>query len=128
MMEIQDKPVYWDVTGQVCFIGGKGFGLTPELRSIVMGDETSINEYLHAAGPLPEGISTAAVECLESIKLMIGVNKNDRPTDNKPIRASGFSKRRHKRDRLAKGSKHRVGDFIRVEVGEKLPNDKVKSR
>ncbi|MFC1943751.1 hypothetical protein ACFLWO_04170 [Chloroflexota bacterium] len=38
---------YWSDDEQICFVDGKGYGLTPELRPICLGDEQDILNALN---------------------------------------------------------------------------------
>jgi hypothetical protein len=113
--------VEWDATNQICFTGGKGFGLTPELKSVCLGDEKSVNQYLNGNSPLPKNISLNAVECLKSVKKM----KGDKENDIKPIRSSGFIKQRNFGNRFTQSIKHRACDITRATPGQKVPCRKV---
>ena len=123
-----DKPVSWDSTGQIVFAGGEGFGLTPSLKSIFLGEEDVITEYLALNGPLPGNIGIEGTECLEWIKSLLGVKQNDRAADNKPIPGKSFRKQTNQRGRIAKNSQHRTCNFVRVKAGKKLPIYKVEPR
>ncbi len=37
---------YWSECGQICFVDGKGYGLTPEPRSICLRKEEDIKKFL----------------------------------------------------------------------------------
>ena len=44
-MNVKTSKLYWSECGQICFVDGKGYGLTPELRSICLGEEEDIKKF-----------------------------------------------------------------------------------
>ncbi len=57
---------YWSECGQICFVDGKGYGLTPELKSICLGDEQDILNAL-SSGQIKEGLVPLPRQVLASI-------------------------------------------------------------
>jgi hypothetical protein len=50
---------YWsEPDGQIFFTGGKGYGLTPELQTICLGDEKDILKYLETGEMNPDWTPT----------------------------------------------------------------------
>jgi len=57
---------YWSDDGQICFVDGKGYGLTPELKSICLGDEQDILNVLNS-GKIKEDLTPLQRQILVSI-------------------------------------------------------------
>ncbi len=57
---------YWSDDGQICFIDGKGYGLTSELKSICLGDEQDILNAMNG-GKIKEGLTPLQRQVLVSI-------------------------------------------------------------
>jgi len=58
---------YWDSTGQIFFTGGKGYGLSQDLKTVCLGREHDILSYL-AGGNMPAETSQVTIELLQKIK------------------------------------------------------------
>jgi len=57
---------YWSDDGQVCFVDGKGYGLTPELRPVCLGEERDILNTLNG-GKIKEDLTLPQRQVLASI-------------------------------------------------------------
>ena len=50
-MSEKGSKLYWSECGQICFVDGKGYGLTTELRSICLGEEEDTKKFFDTGEP-----------------------------------------------------------------------------
>lgn len=61
-----EKKDYWSNCGQVFFTGGKGYGLTPSLETICLGEQQDIEAYL-AGGTMQDNLTPVQRQTLVEI-------------------------------------------------------------
>lgn len=107
---------YWDDTGQIFFTGNQGFGVTPELINICLGNEFEIQVYLKG-GNLPRNINQEAITELQRVKEIQESGINGTIELQKP---GAF------RSRTAGKAKRGTTHVKPASVRKRLPGDKVK--
>ncbi|MFC1932653.1 hypothetical protein ACFLXU_03355 [Chloroflexota bacterium] len=65
-MSEKGSKYYWSDDEQIYFVDGKGYGLTPELKSICLGDEQDILNTLNG-GKIKEDLTPLQRQVLVSI-------------------------------------------------------------
>lgn len=64
----KERRDYWSDDGQIFFTAGFAYGLTPELKTICLGSEEDVNQFLNA-GDNGDKFTTSQLEVLEQIKI-----------------------------------------------------------
>ena len=102
-MSEKDHKDYWSDDGQICFVDGKGYGLTPELKSICLGDEQDILNALNG-GKIKEDLTLLQRQVLTGIleyRQEEGIGTTDtRTADMERAGDNGASRRKPKTTRL----------------------------
>jgi hypothetical protein len=81
-------PDHWSECGQIFFTHGKAFGISPNLRTIYIGQENDIESYL-LHGKLNDGLTHLQKDILSSIKAIRKSRTERCPEDEKkPISKS----------------------------------------
>ncbi len=95
-MSEKDHKDYWSDDGQICFVDGKGYSLTPELRSICLGDEQDILNALNG-GEIKEDLTLQRQVLASIIKYRKeeGIGQSDTRTADME-RAGNFGASKHK--------------------------------
>ncbi len=94
---------YWSECGQICFVDGWGYGLTPELRSVCLGKEDDIKKFFDT-GELNGKVNPTQRQVLMGIleyRQEEGIGTTDTRTANMERAGdNGASRRKPKATRL----------------------------
>ena len=95
--------LYWSECRQICFVDGKGYGLTDTLQTICLGCETDIKKFLEV-GEVSNSLSPKQLEVLRQIQIFrreegIGTT-GTRTADMERAGDNGASRRKPKAARL----------------------------
>ena len=99
----KSSKLYWSECGQICFVDGKGYGLTPELRPICLGEEVDIRKFFDT-GELNGKLNPTQRQVLTGIleyRQEEGIGTTDtRTADMERAGDNGASRRKPKTTRL----------------------------
>ena len=103
MSETKEKPDYWSECDQIFFHYGKGYGLTPELKTICLGNEEDIKRFFDT-GELNNELNPTQRQVLNQIqeyRKEQGIGTTDtRAADMERAGDNGATRRKPKAARL----------------------------
>lgn len=116
---------HWDDTEQVFFIGGFGYGVARDLRTVSLGYEAEVMAYLNGNGVFPEKISGTAKQVLIQIrKLKIQMEVENASTGNNKVESS-HTKRIIRtggvRTRLTSNAEYKPVNTRHLKKGQRFP-------